>query len=576
MVRSTSSGDTRAPRSEGREPRGALARIVPGLGLLGAYAASDLPHDIRAGLSVATVIVPAAIAQAGLVGVPAAMGLYSSILPLLAYALFGTSRQMVVGPSTALTALVGSAVVSLSGGGITDPALLAPPLAFAVGLSFLAARWLRLGAVAEFLPRPVLVGFMNGLALTIVGGQLSVLLGLSPLASGLAGPSELVRIINDVHEVTLLIGLGTMAAVVALPRVTPHVPAVLVAVLVSGLSVWMFDLQRYGVAVVGSISGGWPPFRAPPVRAEMLPILIAEGAGIALVSFANSVVVARSFATKNEQEVDPEQELIALGASNIVVALSQGFAVSGTNSRTAVAHASGGRTQLTGIVAAFVVAAVLLWFTGPLRFIPKAALAGVLIVAGYSLFDWRELVSIHRRDRPELVLSLLTTLGVITVGPIRAVLVVVVVALGRFVRLVSKPRVTILGSVDGHPGLYPLNGVESARPYAGVVLFRFDGVLVFFNARTFEREALKAADCAERGLRWFVLDMLPINLIDATGWLSLERVAQELRARGVRLAVAGREEEWLAAAGSGGGAALAQVHLFRDLSSAVDALTGST
>ena len=495
----------------------------------------DLRHDVLAGLTVATVAVPTGIAYARLAGLSPAAGLVASSLPLVAYAAIGSSRHLVVGPSAAVTAMVASAVGPMAGG---DPALaqsLAAVLAGLVGLLCLAASALRLGAVADFLSKPLLVGFMHGVALSIVLGQMGALFGVT-LESGGILPRlfELLRKLPWTHVPTLLVGLGTFAVLATAPRILPRVPAPLVAMLAATAATWALGLERAGVATIGRVAGGFPGLRLPAAPLDLLPLLLAEAGGIALVSFSNMMMAARAFAARHRYDVDAEREVAALGAANLAAALSGGLPVSGTNSRTAVAEAAGGRSQLTGLVSAGVVALVLGAFMGPLAWVPVAALAAVLIHAATSLVDLGALAVIRRIDRSELWLSLLATVGVVLFGAMDAILLVVVLSLLRFIRLTARPAVSVR---------------DAAMP--GVACFRFDGPIVFFSAPHFKRDALAAAARAGDGLRRLVLDMEPVNQVDATGLLAMRDVRDALAARGVVLALAGRRDEWAARVASG-------------------------
>lgn len=256
------------------------------------------------------------------------------------------------------------------------------------------------------------------------------------------------------------------------------------------------------------------------------------------------MLTARSFAAKNRYEIDVDQEFAALGAANIAAAVSQGFAVSGADSRTAMGDAAGGRTRVTGLVAAVSVAAVLLFFTGPLQYVPVAALGAVLVTAAFSLLDLRTLKSFYQVERREFALSLLATLGVATVGVVQAILLAVILALIRFVKLVSRPKIEILGTVPGLPGLHSTDRHPNAATVSGLVLFRFNAPIVFFNAPFFKRSVLDAADASGPNLKWFVIDMVPVTIIDITGLQAAAEVIESLRARGVVFIAAGRETEW--------------------------------
>jgi len=522
-----------------------LNLFAPGLPALLGYERANFRHDLVAGLSVAAVALPVSVAYAQLAGFNPAVGLYASILPLVAYALFGTSRQLVVGPDAAVCALVAASVAPLAGG---DEALylsLSVTLAFLTGLLCIAGSFLRLGALADFLSKPILVGFLNGVALSIVLGQIGKLFGFD-VEAGRIIPRllEFLSKLQLTHWPTLAVTLATFVVLALSPRVQPRLPAALVALGTAAAAVRVLGLDAAGVEVVGDVPAGLPPLRLPSFPLEMLDDLLAAAAGLALVSFSSMMLTARSFASKNRYEIDPDREFAALGAANVASALSQGFAVSGADSRTAMSDASGGRTQVTGLVAAGAVAAVLLFLTGPLGYVPVAALGAVLVKAAVSLVDLGQLRVFYRIARLEFALSVIATLGVVAVGATKAILFVVILALLRFVRIASRPRIEILGEVEGHPGFHSVARHASAKTEPGLVVFRFNGPIVFFNAPYFTREVLAAADAAGPGLKWFVIDMLPVTMLDATGLYAAQDVFDTLRARGVVVAAAGRQAEW--------------------------------
>jgi high affinity sulfate transporter 1 len=520
---------------------GRLQRIAPGLVALLNYRRGDLPHDIRAGISVAAVALPVGVAYAQLAGFNPAVGLYASILPLVAYALFGTSRQLVVGPDAATCALVAAAVAPLAAGNDELYLSLSMALAFIAGLFCIGASFVRLGALADFLSRPILVGFLNGISLHILLGQLGKIMGFRIDAQGIVGTAiELARNIGSTHWPTLLVGLIAFAIMAVAPRLLPKIPAALIAILLAGAAVAVFGLDAHGVKVVGKVPAGLPGLRIPTFPPELLKEIVGAAAGIALVSFSSMMLTARSFAAKNGYDIDADREFSALGAANIASAVSQGFAISGADSRTAMADSAGGRTQVTGLVAAATVALVLMFLTEPLAYVPVAALGAVLIRASLGLMDLRALREFWRLDRHEFGLSIIVTLGVVWVGAIQAILLAVVLALLRFVQVVARPLVEVLGEVPGHPGFHSVARHPDATTTPGLLLLRFNGPLVFFSAPFFKRSALQAVEHAGPGLKWLVIDMLPVTLIDITGIQAARELLEDLKARGICLVTAGR------------------------------------
>ncbi len=525
-----------------------LARIAPGLSaLLGYRFSDDFRHDAIAGLSVAAVALPVSIAYAQLAGFDPVVGLYSSILPLVAYAIFGTSRQLMVNPDAAACAMIAAAIAPLAGNSAELYLSLTTALTLLTGLFCIAASYFRLGALADFLSKPILVGFLNGVAISIFLGQIGKLLGFSVDSSGIIPRLlEVFGKIPLIHGVTLAVGLGSFALLFACVRWLPRLPAALVVLIVAGAVAAGLGLDAQGVAVLGPIPAGLPQLRWPMVPLQDVPSLAADAAGLALVVFTSGTLTARSFAAKGGYRIDVDREFAAYGAANISSAFSQGFAVTGADSRTAVGVAAGGRTQVTGLVAAATIAAVLLFFTEPLRFVPVAALGAVLIFAALSLFDVATLREIWKYDRLEVGLSLITTLGVVAVGAINGILIAVALALARFVRQAARPRDEVLGKVEGLPGFHSIERHgAAARTFPGLVLFRFNGPLTFFNADYFKQRALAAADAAGKDVRWFVIDAIPISDIDVNGLYALRDLNLELEARGTTLMLAGRRTEFL-------------------------------
>ena len=526
-------------------PRGwreRIGRFAPGLPALVSYRRGDFPHDLIAGLSVAAVALPVGVAYAELAGFKPEVGLYASILPLLAYALFGTSRQLIVGPDAATCALVAAAVAPMAAGNEDLYLSLSMTLAFLAGVLCIGARFLKLGALADFLSKPILVGFLHGVAVSIVLGQIGKMLGFTLEKGGiLPRLFEVIVRAGETHWPTLAVGAGTYLVLLASSRWLKRLPAALVAMAVAAVAVKLLGLEALGVKTIGDVPTGLPKLHLPSIPTESLPALFADAAGLALVSFSSMMLTARSFAAKNGYEIDTDREFAALGAANMAAAVSQSFAVSGADSRTAMADSAGGRTQVTGLVAAGTIAAVLLFFTTPLQYVPIAALGAVLVKAAFSLVDLDALRRLYKIDRVEFALSLLATLGVVAVGAVQAIAVAVLLALLRFIHLVARPKVETLGTVPGYDGWHAVEEYPNAQTIPGLRLLRFNGPIVFFNAPYFKHAVLAAATPE---VRWLVIDMIPVTMIDATGVQTSGEVLKLLRERGVVLATAGRQGEW--------------------------------
>jgi high affinity sulfate transporter 1 len=555
-----------------------LARFAPGLAALRSYRRDDLPHDVTAGVSVAAVAVPVGVAYAQLAGFEPVVGLYASILPLVAYALFGTSRQLIIGPDAATCAMTAAAVAPLAGGDPRLYASLTVALTFIAGLFCIGASFLRLGGLADFLSKPILVGYLAGVALAIGLGQIGKVTGLTITAGGIA--PRLVEVIQKlplIHWPTLAVGLGTLALLWLAPRVVPRVPAALLALVASGAVVALLGLDRMGVGVIGEVPRGLPPFRIPTLPIDRLGTVMAEAAAIALVSFTSGIVTTRAFASKNHYDIDVDRDFAALGAAQIAAAVSQGFPVAGADSRTATNDAAGGRTQVTSLVAAGALALVLMFFTGPIRYAPTAALGAVLIKSAISLVDVRAFREILRIDRREFLLAVLTMLGVVWFGAIDAVLLAVLLALLRFVHIAARPDVGLLGTQAEVRGFHDLRDYPRAQAPSGLLLFRFNGPLAFFNAPYFRDRVLAAADAAGPGLRAVIIDATGFSAReDTTVVLTLLEVRDHLAARGVELALAGKRhliERWRRQRGFVGDTVggRAPLRLFSTLEDAVEA-----
>lgn len=525
-----------------------LGRFVPGLRDLLRYRAQDLPADVGAGLAVAAVAIPVGIAYAQLAGFHPVVGLYSCILPLLAYFLFGSSRQLIVGPDAATCALVALSVAPLAAGNAQHYLALTAALSLLAGLMLVMGSLLRLSVVADFLSRPILVGYLNGVGISIALGQVGKLFGFPVDQRGIIPTAiELLEKISLTHGLTLLVGGLALLVLLLAPRFFRQVPAALLAMILCALAVAVFGLEARGVAVLGEVPSGLPELGLPSGTLQLFVQyhreLLAGAAGVAFISFTSGMLTCRSFATKNRYDVSSDQEMGAFGAVNIAAALSSAFPVTGADSRTAMSNSSGGRTRLVGLVSAAAVALVLLFLTGPMQYVPQAALGAVLVLAGLSLVDLRVLRHFWSISRAECLLSLIATFGVIYFGALQAVLVVVLLALLRFLSISARPRVEVLGKVPGQAGFHAISEHHNASIDAGLVLFRFNGPLIFFNASYFKRAAL--AEVARRGdqVRWFALDMVPVTQVDVTGADTLHDLRADLAARGIQLVFAGRRSE---------------------------------
>lgn len=516
-----------------------LKRMVPGIEAVRRYDRGWLAADVIAGVSVAAVAVPIAIAYAQLAGVPPAHGLYASILPLLAYAAFGSSRQLIMAPDAATCAIVAATVLPLAGSDLDRYVSLTAALAIATGVVCIAAGLARLGFLTNFLARPILTGYLNGIAISIIVGQLGRLFGFQLTSGGFfVVVADFLSKLEQTHRPTLAIGLGVFTLLRVLKRAGPRVPAPLIAVVCGIALAAVLNLDQWGVSLLGAIPAGLPPLSLPAIRGTDLTPLALGALGLALISYNSAMVTARGFALKNRYDIDSNQEFIALGVADIGAGLLQGFAISGADSRTAVNDSVGGKSQLTGVVAAALIVLVLLLFTGPLALLPVTVLAAVLINSALGLFDVQNLLWLRRVSPREFRLSVVTLLGVVTVGVLPGVVVAVGLALVQLLARASHPPDAELGRVPGIDGYRNISGHPGAETIPGVVLYRFDASLLFFNADYFKARVRAVVDGVQPKPRWLVIDAGTIAFIDITGAAILKEVFEDLTHAGIEVAMA--------------------------------------
>ncbi|HSL04137.1 MAG TPA: sulfate permease [Nitrospiraceae bacterium] len=532
-----------SPTTVGSNRSALISRFAPGLRQLRDYRGEWLRSDLVAGVSVAAVAVPTAIAYAQLIGFEPVVGLYAAILPLVAYALFGTSRQLIVNPDAATCAIFAATVLPLAGGDSDALRSLSMVLAVLTGLVCIAAGIFRLGFLADFLAKPILVGYLNGVAISIFVGQIGKVFGFSMQSRGITlSLIELAGKLPQTHLLTLAVGLTTLAVILVSKRLLPRAPAPLLATVAAVALVYGLGLENRGVAVVGELPAGLPDLSWPQLDAEHLKLLLGGALGVALVSFSSGMVTARSFAARNRYDIDVDQEFIALGTCQIASGLSQGFAVTGADSRTAVNDAMGGKTQMVGLIAAATMAAVLFFLTEPLRYLPVAALGAVLIIAAIGLFDVASLRKMWHVSRAECVLSLFTTVGVIWLDLLQGILLAVGSGLLLLITRVSRPSDALLGRVPGMRGWHDVADHQEAMTHPGLIVYRFVSGIVFFNAGYFKKRVVELV-AIHPDVEWFIVDGSTINTVDITGAEMLEALAEELAARGVRLGLANVRRE---------------------------------
>lgn len=518
-----------------------LRRLFPLTGQLRDSPRRHLRSDLSAGFTVGVMLVPQGMAYALIAGVPPIYGLYAGLVPLLVYALLGTSRQLAVGPVAIVSLLVAAGVGPLADGDGQRYLELTFLLAAMVGIIQLALGILRFGFITNLLSHPVLAGFTSAAAIIIGASQLRHLLGVD-----LPRSSEVPEIIaglwgslGDVHGITLAVGLGAMALLVAVQRWRRAFPGALAVVVVSTGVVALLGLHRVGVDVVGDVPGGLPAPVLPPLGdGEALLALLPVALTIALVGFMESIAVAKVYASRYGYDVDPDRELTAMGAANLVGAFFRAFPVAGGFSRTAVNAQAGARTALAGLLSAGVVAVTLLLLTDLFRLLPNAALAAIILVAVAGLFNWREALRLWEVDRRDLAMMAVTFGATLGLGIEPGILVGVLASLTALVYETSRPNVAVLGRLPGTETFRGLDRHPGAEKPEGGLVFRMDASLSFANARFFRDRVREHVEAAER-LRWLIFDFHPVNRIDSTALHELEMVVDELRARGIEPAFAG-------------------------------------
>ncbi|HEJ3939293.1 TPA: SulP family inorganic anion transporter [Pseudomonas aeruginosa] len=515
-----------------------LARWVPGLDSLLHYRRAWFRPDVQAGLSVAAIQIPTAIAYAQIAGFPPQVGLYACILPMLIYALIGSSRQLMVGPDAATAAMVAAAITPLAAGDPQRLVDLSMIVAIMVGLFSIVAGLARAGFIASFLSRPILVGYLNGVGLSLLVGQLGKLFGYEAATSGfVAGILALLENLLHIHWPTLILGSLSLLLMVLLPRRFPQLPGALCGVLLASLAAALLGLDRYGVELLGEVPAGLPQLSWPQTSLEELKSLLRDATGITVVSFCSAMLTARSFAARHGYSINANHEFVALGLANIGAGVSQGFAISGADSRTAVNDMVGGKTQLVGVVAALVIAATLLLLNKPLGWVPMPALGAVLLLAGWGLIDVQALKGFWKLSRFEFSLCLLTTVGVLSVGVLPGIFVAVSIAVLRLLYYTYRPSDAVLGWMHGIDGQVELAKYPQATTLPGLVIYRFDAPLLFFNADYFKQQVLAVVDGSERP-NAVLLNAEAMTNLDISGLATLHEVQQILKAQGVHLSLA--------------------------------------
>ena len=511
---------------------------VPGVRVARTYERRWLRADIVAGVVLAAILVPQGMAYAELAGLPVVTGLYATVACLVGYAVFGPSRILVLGPDSSVSPLIYAAIVPLLAGG--DPATaiaLAGMLALFVGLILIGLGLAKLGFVADLLSKEVQVGYMNGLGITIVVGQLPKLFGFSTDADNFIDEVRAFFAgLDQTSATTLAVGVACLLVLLVLPRFTRRVPAVVVAVVGATIVSAVVGLAEHGVKTVGALPQGVPTPSFPWTSVSDVGPLLIAAVGITLVSLTDTIATATSFAARRGDEVEPDQEMIGLGAANLAAGFFQGFAISTSGSRTAVAEQSGAKSQVTGLVGAGLVVVLLLFLNSLLADLPQTTLAAVVIVAAISLMNFGILRRYFQVRKSALALSLVATAGVVLFGVLWGIAIAVILAILLFFRRNWWPHGAVLGRVDGLPGWHSIDTYPDALQLPGIVVYRWEAPLFFANCGTFRQQIRHLV--RDSHASWVVLQCEAITDIDVTAAEMLEQLDNELNAAGIHLAFA--------------------------------------
>jgi sulfate permease, SulP family len=527
-----------------RDDRSGWAVFAPGLLVLRHYERPWLRGDMLGGITVAAYLIPQVMAYATVAGLPPVTGLWASIGPLLVYAVLGSSRRLSVGPESTTALMTAAAVGAMVAGDPERYAAVAAALAIVVGAVCGVARLIRLGFAADLLSRPVLVGYMAGVAVLMIVSQLGKLTGMS--LQGETPRAESAYFLTHLEQAqapTLLLSVTVTVGLLVAQRLRPTWPNPLLAMLLAAAVTWVFDLGRYGVDTVGSIPAGFPLPGLPDVSFDQVVELLLPALGVAAVAYSDNVLTGRAFGAKHHERIDANQEFVALGAANVAAGLMQGFPVSSSGSRTVIGDSLGASTQLSSLVTLATVLLGAVLAAPVLEAFPLAALGGVVTYAAIRLVDVKEMRRIARFRRAELMVVVSTTAGVLLLGVLPGIGVAVGVSIIELLYRVARPHDGILGYASGVPGMHDVDDYPGAALVEGLVVYRYDSPLFFANAEDFRRRATAPLDQAPWPVVWFLLNMEANTEVDLTGMDALEDLRSELSARGIMMALARVKQE---------------------------------
>ncbi|TBR60454.1 sodium-independent anion transporter [Westiellopsis prolifica IICB1] len=516
----------------------AVSLRLPGLKRLLSYQRAWLRGDVLAGVTVAAYLIPQCMAYGELAGVKPVVGLWAIIPPMVIYTLFGSSPQLSVGPESTTAVMTAAAIAPLVAANDSNYPILASLLALMVGIICIIGYIARLGFLADLLSKPILIGYMAGVAVIMITGQFGKIAGIDIAANTVFGQvREFLSRLEQIHLPTLILAVFVLFFLFFIQNRFRNAPAPLLAVLLATAAVTLFHLDDWGVAVVGSIPAGLPHFALPKVSVEELLPLVASAIGIAIVGYSDNVLTARAFATRNHYKIDANQELLALGTSNLGNGLMQGFPISSSGSRTVIGDSLGSKTQMFSLIALIVVVLVLLFLRPLLAQFPKAALGAIVIYAATKLIEIREFLRLGKFRRSELLLALITTLGVLLTDILVGVGVAVGLSVIDLFARVARPHDAVLGEVPDLPGLHDIEDWEGAKTIPGLVIYRYDAPLCFANVEHFKRRALEAVEAETTPVEWFVLNTEAIVEVDITAIDTIAELQSELANRGITFAM---------------------------------------
>jgi high affinity sulfate transporter 1 len=519
-------------------------RYVPFARSLPTYSRLRLRTDVVAGVTVAALALPSAMAYAALAGVPVSAGLYALLLPVLAYAVFGSAPRVVVGPEGTVSLLIATVIAPLAAGGTTQYASLAALLAIMVGVVFLLARLARLGWIADYFSQAVLVGYITGVAIVLILGQLGKLLGVSSHAEGTIRTTlDIAGQVGNANRATVVVGAVSLALLIVAGRISKRLPGALVVVILGIVASWALDLAAYGVSISGPVPSGLPSLEIPDVSRADLRALVVAALAVFLVAFSDSILTARSFAARHHEVVDANQELLAFGVAQISAGVTQSIPVGTSGSRTAVNDDMGATSQVSGLAAAGAIAVILMFLTAPMEYLPSAVLGAVIVYAAAKLIDptlWRELA---RSSRVEVVIAAVTILGVVMIGVLQAIIVAVLLSVADIIRRAARPADAVLGWSAQDDRYVDVVDQPDAGISAGVVVYRIQDRLFFANAHYFKRRLWAAVDGAPKPVRHVVLDGSFISDLDASAEVALREVIDGLRERNIEFHLARAAQE---------------------------------